>query len=669
MKAELDKKQMKVFIYKKAWDELINFLHGIRVEKGGVAIGYRENENNIILGFCFFKQIHYSSVFCEFDPNDMLHALDILISLNEKYNLGRPIGIMAWVHTHPNLGIFLSGTDEVTLSNFSSLDKNLVALVVDSYDKTRVDYGAFRKHNNRSIRLECDFINDIKVDKFIIFWQEFKNQLKSRLKNFPPEFISDLGITSEEEYPSLLVAEEEDKQFFEKLKIIHRTILKRRRKRVNLKKVKGNSYSISVFRGNTPIYLKDLLLGTKETYIKTSKNETKIFELAIPSTDIALCGTNLPPLIREPLLKSSDGNLLGYESGLRSALLFGEDENTIFRLKGCGQDSLGIYIENGKYVSGNSYYEIRGCQFQDSCLREQIITLILEEKLSKHNILVGNKSLGWWVYHDVGPINAYCGLFLTEGDLRLKDDILFSLEKLLPFILENNYIYHLPEEIDFRRNRDMSSILFNDNSFCDARKYDFFNINVLTLLDKIRIKEFPINKFDFSPKTYEVNIAFIYWKLGSQMGYIKKVLEKEGFIWGTFLDPRESHHCNAHCNNFILNITGNNFLNLSIIDFDLSFNKESFIQLEELKNNYNFENLLRIEKWFLQCDIVDALFTQSQDKSSAFLEEPYNSIRTCLRETMMAGFLSGYNNELPDLLSSEELYFILMSTYLESYLS
>lgn len=654
---------MIVQIFKNAWDDLIKYLQGIEVEKGGVAIGFRDKEskNTTIIGFCFFKQIHHSSVFCEFDPADMLHALSILANLNEKYNPEHPIGIMAWVHTHPNSGIFLSGTDEMTLANFSAIDKNLVALVIDAYNKNYVKYGAFIKHEGKSIKIDCNFIEIADFNNLETYWNEFKKELKSRLKHSPLEFISSLEIKPKIASLSYYETERlDDLQIMNKFSDFHKSIIKKRRKKIKLNKARGESYSFIGNYGNDGFSLDKLLLGSKETYIRLCQEEAEYFELAIPSTDVAFCASNLPDILKTPLIKSLTGNLTGYESGQRSALLFDSNVDIIYRLKGCGQDTLGFLLKNNKYVSGKSYKELRGSQFQRTCLREQLITLILRDKLIKKNILVGNFPLGWWIYFDSYPVNPYCGLFSTEGDLRLKDDILYSIESLIPMLFDNCNLNILPEEITSRMYKNMSAILFNDAQLVDLRKYDFSNISLSNFINKVKLNNSNFEIYNFIPYHKDINLGHIYWKLGSQMGFIKRSLEEEDFIWGTFLDPREAHHFNAHGNNFILNLNKNGHLNLSPVDFDLAFNRESFIQLEKLKNDYSFDSLFKIEKSLLQYDIVDGITLIGFDQPSISLQEPYNALRSCLRETMILGFLTGYNDKYTEILNIEELYFLLI---------
>lgn len=64
----------------------------------------------------------------------------------------------------------------------------------------------------------------------------------------------------------------------------------------------------------------------------------------------------LPALLSEPLLKSSNGQIVGYQSGVRSALI--KVGSNWYRLKGCGNNYDGFPL---KEVEGQKdALQIRG---------------------------------------------------------------------------------------------------------------------------------------------------------------------------------------------------------------------------------------------------------------------------------------------------------------------
>ena len=636
-------------IYKNSWDDLIAFLRDKDKEKGGVGLGYRTDESNIIIGFCIFHQLHHSSTFCDFNPDDMAIAVDLMNELKNSYQINFPLGVQAWVHTHPNLGIFLSATDRNTFATLLALDNRFMAIVIDAYNKEEATYGVYSNINEV---ITPSFINACNLEKLAEFWEEFSKHLSERLsqRQRPLEYITPANVFSEQ--PVIIEINDEDDQY-NLLESFHKEVIKKNRKKVALKKVRGEAFNYST--GDETFLLK----GSKATYFDTVESRDTYFKLALPAADILWEGSSLPSLLRIPLIKALDGEFTGYESGIRSGLMFSEDSEKIYRLKGCGQNDLGFVKQEKEYVDKKPHYEIRGCQFRSTCLREQITTALLDKVLPEKNILVGNKPLGWWAYYDFVPINAYCGLFETLGDLRLKGDVLFSLESKLPYFFKNRE-FELNKAIDYLSGVESSEDLKKESfkltvALENSDFISFATSNNTEIKDGI-FKEL----IKFASQIREsIDFVSLYWKFGAQAGYIKKHLEEIDLVWGSFLDPRETHHCNAHCDNLILNINNSNFLDLSPVDFDLSFSRENFIQLESLKNDYCFDNLLKMENEMLKADITNCSEESQGLTRSAKLEKPYHEARKLLRNVMLKGYQAGYSANIFEKLTPGELFFIL----------
>ena len=69
-------------------------------------------------------------------------------------------------------------------------------------------------------------------------------------------------------------------------------------------------------------------------------------------------------------------------------------------------------------------------------------------------------------------------------------------------------------------------------------------------------------------------------RAGAEAGKAKRLLDENLISWGYYTDhnPFEPH-CNAHPNNFIVTdpLTTKNHTILAIVDFDLAFEFESFV--------------------------------------------------------------------------------------------
>tara|TARA_R110002050_G_scaffold110739_10_gene223223 strand:- start:2065 stop:2460 length:396 start_codon:yes stop_codon:yes gene_type:complete len=112
------------------------------------------------------------------------------------------------------------------------------------------------------------------------------------------------------------------------------------------------------------------VLGEVRTHVKCAENEQ--LEITPPAGFLlpAVPAHNLEQISFEeeaselptkPILKCTwNSRFIGWRSGKRSAIIAGSNAK-LYRLKGCGNEDYGFPVESG---------EVRGCMFQQSCLRE-----------------------------------------------------------------------------------------------------------------------------------------------------------------------------------------------------------------------------------------------------------------------------------------------------------
>jgi len=109
-----------------------------RLEMGGLLVGHvdRSGRNVCVVGF-FPEQTEASPGYCEFDGGWMAVAAAAAEYANSSAGLPfddtPPLRVIGWIHTHPGIGLFLSGTDTATYeANLEmSPDGRFVAVVVD----------------------------------------------------------------------------------------------------------------------------------------------------------------------------------------------------------------------------------------------------------------------------------------------------------------------------------------------------------------------------------------------------------------------------------------------------------------------------------------------------------------------------------------------------------
>ena len=125
-----------------------------RLEMGGLLIGHVDHEghNVVVCGF-FPRQDEASSGYCEFSGSFNAIASAACDYANERAGGPHtpPLRIIGWIHTHPDIGIFLSGIDVNTFGILrrASFEQRSVAVVVDPLREVHGVYVSEKKATNR----------------------------------------------------------------------------------------------------------------------------------------------------------------------------------------------------------------------------------------------------------------------------------------------------------------------------------------------------------------------------------------------------------------------------------------------------------------------------------------------------------------------------------------
>ena len=115
-----------------------------RLEMGGLLIGHVDEQgNNVAVAGLFPEQLKESPGYCEFDGMWAALTAAACDHANQFGDDSLPnIRVIGWIHTHPDIGIFLSGTDIRTFRSLrdATPDRRLMAVVVDPL---REQHGVF----------------------------------------------------------------------------------------------------------------------------------------------------------------------------------------------------------------------------------------------------------------------------------------------------------------------------------------------------------------------------------------------------------------------------------------------------------------------------------------------------------------------------------------------
>ena len=125
-----------------------------RLEMGGLLIGHVDHEgNNVVVCGFFPRQDEASSGYCEFSGSFNAIASAACDFANERAGGPHtpPLRIIGWIHTHPDIGIFLSGIDINTFGILrqASFEHRSVAVVVDPLREQHGVYISEKKATNR----------------------------------------------------------------------------------------------------------------------------------------------------------------------------------------------------------------------------------------------------------------------------------------------------------------------------------------------------------------------------------------------------------------------------------------------------------------------------------------------------------------------------------------
>ncbi len=125
-----------------------------RLEMGGLLIGHIDHEgNNVVVCGFFPRQDEASPGYCEFSGSFNAIASAACDFANERAGGPHtpPLRIIGWIHTHPDIGIFLSGIDVNTFGILrrASFEQRNVAVVVDPL---REQHGVYISETKASTR-------------------------------------------------------------------------------------------------------------------------------------------------------------------------------------------------------------------------------------------------------------------------------------------------------------------------------------------------------------------------------------------------------------------------------------------------------------------------------------------------------------------------------------
>jgi hypothetical protein len=125
-------KRLAVVVDTGFWQLMKDKLGARLAEVGGVAVMERSGETAVIIGAVFPEQVTATGVHCEFPVAEVSRVRDAIEKVLGPGAPGNDTSlVITWVHTHPGMGVFLSGTDRATSATWRTLDPKFTPIVID----------------------------------------------------------------------------------------------------------------------------------------------------------------------------------------------------------------------------------------------------------------------------------------------------------------------------------------------------------------------------------------------------------------------------------------------------------------------------------------------------------------------------------------------------------
>lgn len=176
-----------IHIERSVFEQFVN--HTLRFseyEWGGLLIGRKVDGELHCLAAILPPQKTQTRGYCEFKRELFPVIYNALEDLETKYNESS-LNIITWIHTHPNLGVFLSSTDTDTYTYLAKMNPALSAIVLDpvQYDWLAVNSNPGNLYGYTSIDLNLDYLHDhLKQDQTLLeklhFFQQRINSERNR---------------------------------------------------------------------------------------------------------------------------------------------------------------------------------------------------------------------------------------------------------------------------------------------------------------------------------------------------------------------------------------------------------------------------------------------------------------------------------------------------------
>ena len=159
-------------------------------EWGGLLIGREEEGEMHCIAAVLPPQKTQSPGYCEFRRELFPIIRNALDAIENTFN-DENFHIISWIHTHPNLGVFFSGTDQKTYGDLVKLNPALSAVVIDpvQYEWLAINSKPGNQDGFSRIELNLDHLYDFNapdqslIEKLKLFKEQINSERNRKLFN------------------------------------------------------------------------------------------------------------------------------------------------------------------------------------------------------------------------------------------------------------------------------------------------------------------------------------------------------------------------------------------------------------------------------------------------------------------------------------------------------
>lgn len=252
-------------------------------EWGGVCVGFQEGDTFHVRGIVLPPQKIQSGAYCEFRKEVFPLVTKQIIRLTsdkkELYNFRSG----AWIHTHPGLGVFFSGTDFRSFRDLTRLSPEFLGIVVDPINNAIKGFNGILKRTSTEAESEdLDDDSDSEASETNSFEKEEFTEIE--VSTGQPDVSNSVEMEFLNEFRRVLQSPESAREIGDTELINAFIPMQENEFKLNIMMMKVNYLEELLSKMDTrPTYSKDLALDWRQQ-LEIIKRKFQLEDVLVPTT-------------------------------------------------------------------------------------------------------------------------------------------------------------------------------------------------------------------------------------------------------------------------------------------------------------------------------------------------------------------------------------------------